>query len=166
MEEKLKKLDASLRTEADAYNQIQKGALFMLAGVTRMGQCRRSMCSIMCMPVTTHKWGVKHFRPSCSSFQRRAMCVHADINKNGEARRKFMQQLQENEMVLQVTARYALITHSEQRHHQLAILCTAASLQQGLPKVATITQSVWWHARDARAATVQDQTFIVCSTGV
>ena len=32
------------------------------------------------------------------------MFCGADINKNGDARRKFTQQLQENEMVLQVTA--------------------------------------------------------------
>jgi hypothetical protein len=32
------------------------------------------------------------------------LCMRADINKNGDARRKFTQQLQENEMVLQVSA--------------------------------------------------------------
>lgn len=45
---------------------------------------------------------MKHFNPAPDAADVLNARVLADVNKNGEARRKFTQQLQENEMVQQV----------------------------------------------------------------
>jgi hypothetical protein len=86
MKDKLQALDADLKTEADAYNVIQKGMLHE----------RHAAAAVL---------GTVYGRCICCAFRlrpdRRCCVDYADINKNGDARRKFTQQLQENEMVLQ-----------------------------------------------------------------
>ena len=109
MKDKLQALDADLKTEADAYNVIQKGALHQ----------QYAAAAVL---------GTVYGRCICCAFRLRLdqrCCVnYADINKNGDARRKFTQQLQENEMVLQASACLGGCSSSKHSAWQLAHSCT------------------------------------------
>ena len=109
MKDKLQALDADLKTEADAYNIIQKGTLHQRYAAAAMLGTPCGSCS--CCAFSLH-------------LDRRCCVGDADINKNGDARRKFTQQLQENEMVLQASAGLESCSSSKHSAWQLAHLCT------------------------------------------